>query len=302
MAPTGYLYNREPGSDARKMQLALWATPPCARERAISSFFRKRAAIRGRREFSRPRGIPSSTRVTHHSHVTWETRSPIDLLQQPILYFLIERWISCRGDTFRSIFLTHLIGGNYSELSNPRVHGKRRKRLLRWDFSRSRADKWHPETLGRRGRRSVTGETRDHPLLLCPRASRSPLLFLFHPQHTLSLGYPSPQPSACVRPSLSLLRSISDFTNIHISSFLSYRIFCLYLSHPSHHVLSLLFHPLRSPCLFLPFILFLSHSFFLLDLLSTPISFSLLHPRFSLLALPRASLSIPQQPSRHWPS
>lgn len=95
----------------------------------------------------------------------------------------------------------------------------------------------------------------------------------------------------------------SDFTNIlHISSFLSYRIFCLYLSHPSRHVPSLLFHPLRSPCLFLPFIPFLPHFPFLLDLPSTPISSSLSHPRFSLLALSRASPSVPQQPSRHWPS
>lgn len=53
------------------------------------------------------------------------------------------------------------------------------------------------------------------------------------PPSTLSLtsfGSPSSRPSACVLPSLSPLRSISDSTSIHISSFLSYRIFCLYLS------------------------------------------------------------------------
>lgn len=106
-----------------------------------------------------------------------------------------------------------------------------------------------------------------------------------------------------VLPSLSLFHSISDSTSIHISSFLSYRTFCLYLSHPLRHVLSFLLHPLRFLRAFLAlFTLFLPHSPFLLGLLSTPISFSLSHPRFSLLALSRASPSVPQQPSRHWPS
>lgn len=84
-----------------------------------------------------------------------------------------------------------------------------------------------------------------------------------------SLGYPSPRPSACVLLSLSPLRSISDSTSIHISSFLSYRIFCLYLSHSLRHVL-LPLHPLRFCRVFLSlsFTLFLFRSPFLLGLLS----------------------------------
>lgn len=128
---------------------------------------------------------------------------------------------------------------------------------------------------------------------------------LFHPP-ALSLSrhsaHPSSSPSACVFPSLSLLRSISDSsTSIHISSFLSYHIFCLYLSPLALY--TLLFHPLR----FLRAPLSLSLSFSLI-LLSYSVFY--LHLFLSLcrtldsplLALSRASLSIPQQPSRHWPS
>lgn len=115
-----------------------------------------------------------------------------------------------------------------------------------------------------------------------------------------SLGHPSPHPSACVLPSLSLFRSISDSTSIYISSFLSYRIFCLYLSHPLRHVPSILLHPLRFLFLFLSFALFHPHSPFLLGRSIYPYFFLSVAP--FLLALSRASPSVPQQPSRHWPS
>ena len=120
--------------------------------------------------------------------------------------------------SFRSIPLTHLIGNSCRKLSNPRVCGKRRKRLLQRGFSRSRADKQHPETLGRRGRRSVTGETRDHPLLRS-RASRSPLLSL-SPPSTLSLtslDYLSPHPSlhVCSYLFLSFVPSATPLASIY---------------------------------------------------------------------------------------
>lgn len=152
----------------------------------------------------------------------------------------------------------------------------------------------------------MTGETRDHPLLRS-RASRSPLLSLFHPPSTLSLtslGHPSPRPSAYVLPSLSLFRSISDTTSIHISSFLSYRIFYLYLS-----ISSLASRTLAPPSsleislclfLFLSFTLFHPHSPFLLGRSIYPYFFLSVAP--FLLALSRVSPSVPQQPSRHWPS
>lgn len=138
--------------------------------------------------------------------------------------------------------LTHLIGSRVIKKfeSSRETSAVCQEWLLRRGLSRSRADKCHPETLGRRGRRSVTGETHDHPLppqfvrTAIPSTSR----FLFHPPAP-SLSRHSATP-ACASLLLFLRRSISESTSIHFPSFsllscsfyLSSLVSCVFLLHP----------------------------------------------------------------------
>lgn len=312
MAPTGYVPLQPRARKWRAKNASHLEPPPRARARArLAHSFANECdpGYGGGGEFSRKRhGIPSSARVTHH-HMTRENAiadmslATADTLLLP--HRAMNLWsVAIRSS--RSSSLTHLIGGNYPELSTlPRVCGKRRKWLLRRGFSRSRADKWHPETLGRRGRRSVTGETRDHPLLR-PRASRSPLLSLFHPP----------------APSLSRHSATPLLIPLHMCS----RLFLPYVPSVTPPAsISRLFFPIvffvsiyHTSCVMYPRPFFIPWGF------SMPLSlFHSRSPSFSLLTqsstysyfflsvapsvLPtrlvaRASPSVPQQPSRHWPS
>lgn len=134
-----------------------------------------------------------------------------------------------------------------------------------------------------------------HP---CSRAPRTPSTsrFSLTLQRPLSLVTP-----VCAYLFLLLCRSISESTNIY---FLSFSFLSYILSFPC--IMHFSSSSLKIFSASLPFSLF--PSFFLSTLslylpLFTSISLFLfvVLSHFSLLALSRASPSVPQQPSRHWP-
>lgn len=128
-------------------------------------------------------------------------------------------------------------------------------------------------------------DSRSPPFSVC--AHRDPLYSLSFTLPAPSLSrhsaHPSSPPSsACMLPSLSLLRSISD-SSVSISRLFFPIVLFVSIYHPLRYI-PFSFIPWGSPCPSHSFALFLPHSPFLLGLLSIPISFSLSHPRFSLVA------------------